>query len=112
MTSIPTRNTQYEKVRFFSTEYVGIPGDLRSSNDVYNIVGKYHQKHSPGKKTRVRSTAHVLNCKPTDFRVYLEPFIFGVQKPQKLQFLDSQFAAYLVAQTYKPISERKDETLG
>ena len=38
--------------------------------------------------------------------------LFGVQKPQKLQSLDSQFAAYLVAQTYKPISERKDETLG
>lgn len=38
--------------------------------------------------------------------------VFGVNKPAKLQTLDSQFAAYLVDQTYSKINDRPDTTLG
>lgn len=73
---------------------------------VHEFEGQLGGGISSGVASIVHEGAHLLGID------LLHDAIFGVTKPQKLQSFDSKFTAYLIAQTYKPISERKDETLG
>ena len=58
-----------------------------------------------GLSTIVQESSHLLGLD------LLKDAVFGAPKP-KMQSQDSQFVAYLVDQTYKPIEDRKLNTIG
>jgi len=119
-----TREAEYKPFRDIAKQYLDgsiEPGVRLRKNAIQHIAFNDPKKLIPhviheldhkigggivsGVATIVHEGAHLLGLD------LLSDAIFGVQPPQE-QSEASQFASYLVAQTYKPISERPLNLLG